>query len=521
MSALGPAIACPPGSSNGPPTRTGPRRISAACLKAIASGLVNGASSFLAKVLVVGFYLSFLLIEDRHFPMRVEAGFAPEQAGRMLGIAGSINRAIASYLRAKVLSSLVTVLPVMAILWAFGVPFPGMCGALAFVGNFIPFVGSLVAFVLPVLLAFLELEPISRPLAVLVLLVLVQVVTGLPHGWRAPGKSVGSNPGVHTMAKTRRTFTPEFKAEAVKLVTEQGRSFVEAAHDLDIGESTLRSWRQAIVTGGAQAFPGRGQPARPRGGTAPPPGRGQAADDGARHPEKSDGLLRQGVVMRYDFVEAHRGRWPVRLMCRVLRVSPGGYYDWRGRPASAQDAATRGPGRRDQGRPRRGEGPLRQPADPRRAGRPGQPCCVNTVARLMRRARDRRQDEAEVPLHDRLEPRPPGGRERLDRQFEPAAADRVWAADITYIATRRGLAVPGGRRGPLLAADRRLVDGPSGSTAGWSSMPWRWPSPASSARRGAGGALGPGQPVRQRALPAAPGRPWDRLQHEPAGELLG
>jgi hypothetical protein len=29
--------------------------------------------------------------------------------------------------------------------------------------------------------------------------------------------------------------------------------------------------------------------------------------------------------MRYGFIEAHRGRWPVRLMCRVLAVSPGGY----------------------------------------------------------------------------------------------------------------------------------------------------------------------------------------------------
>jgi transposase len=62
------------------------------------------------------------------------------------------------------------------------------------------------------------------------------------------------------MAKTRRTFTPEFKAEAVRLVTEQGRSFVEAAHDLGIGESTLRNWRQAIAAGGEHAFPGRGNP---------------------------------------------------------------------------------------------------------------------------------------------------------------------------------------------------------------------------------------------------------------------
>jgi transposase-like protein len=59
------------------------------------------------------------------------------------------------------------------------------------------------------------------------------------------------------MPKTRRTFTTEFKNEAV---TEQGHSFDEVARDLDIGQSTLRSWRQAIATGGVQAFPGRGNP---------------------------------------------------------------------------------------------------------------------------------------------------------------------------------------------------------------------------------------------------------------------
>jgi predicted PurR-regulated permease PerM len=70
----------------------------------------------------------------------------------------------------------VTALPVVAILWGFGVSFPGMWGVLAFVGNFIPYVGSLVALVFPVLLAILELEP-WQALLVLVLLVLVQFVT--------------------------------------------------------------------------------------------------------------------------------------------------------------------------------------------------------------------------------------------------------------------------------------------------------------------------------------------------------
>ena len=62
------------------------------------------------------------------------------------------------------------------------------------------------------------------------------------------------------MAKSRRTFTPEFKAEAVQLVTEQGKSIAEVARDLDLSESLLRSWKTALAAGGAQAFPGRGNP---------------------------------------------------------------------------------------------------------------------------------------------------------------------------------------------------------------------------------------------------------------------
>lgn len=42
----------------------------------------------------------------------------------------------------------------------------------------------------------------------------------------------------------RRNYTEEFKQEAVKLVTEQGYSFAEAARNLGVHVNLLRSWKQ-------------------------------------------------------------------------------------------------------------------------------------------------------------------------------------------------------------------------------------------------------------------------------------
>ena len=142
--------------------------------------------------------------------------------------------------------------------------------------------------------------------------------------------------------------------------------------------------------------------------------------------------------MRYGFVERHRGRWPVRTMCRVLRVSAGGYYDWRGRPAGCRAR------RREalvvaikaihvEVKARYGSPRIHAELAAR-----GMPCCVNTVAKLMRRhgiaAKTKRKFRCTTDSnHGR-----PVAENVLDRRFGPAAPDRAWAADITYIATREG-----------------------------------------------------------------------------------
>jgi len=54
------------------------------------------------------------------------------------------------------------------------------------------------------------------------------------------------------MAKRkRRAFTREFKAEAVRLVRESGKSVPTVARELDLTETALRSWvRQAEIDAG-------------------------------------------------------------------------------------------------------------------------------------------------------------------------------------------------------------------------------------------------------------------------------
>src|SRR2546423_63873 len=83
---------------------------------------------------------------------------------------------------------------------------------------------------------------------------------GLPHGWRAPRNERKLEPRSPPMAKTRRTFTPEFKAQAVRLLADQGKSLAEVARELDLGESLLRAWKQAPAKAGDRAFPGKGNP---------------------------------------------------------------------------------------------------------------------------------------------------------------------------------------------------------------------------------------------------------------------
>ncbi|MBY4594365.1 IS3 family transposase [Ottowia caeni] len=235
----------------------------------------------------------------------------------------------------------------------------------------------------------------------------------------------------------RRTFSREFKLEAVRLVTERGVAVAQAAKDLDVHENVLRKWVRELREEPQEAFPGNGKQ------------KAQDAEIARLRKEvaklkmerdilkKGRGLLREGVDVKFGFVAKHRGAWPVNLMCEALGVSRGGFYAWLTRPRSQRSLSDEVLGAqvhqsfvrsdRTYGARRVWHDVLEQ----------GQACGLHRIERLMReqalRARPRRRGL----------PKDRGTRGAvadnvLDRQFRADGPNQKWVADFTYIWTAEG-----------------------------------------------------------------------------------
>lgn len=55
----------------------------------------------------------------------------------------------------------------------------------------------------------------------------------------------------------RRSYTPEYKYEAVRLITEEGRSIAEVSRNLGINATMLGRWKREAEE--EDAFPGKGR----------------------------------------------------------------------------------------------------------------------------------------------------------------------------------------------------------------------------------------------------------------------
>ncbi|MEP6732699.1 MAG: IS3 family transposase, partial [bacterium] len=162
---------------------------------------------------------------------------------------------------------------------------------------------------------------------------------------------------------------------------------------------------------------------------------------GAGVRKKSGGVLRERVALKYAVIFRHRGEFEVRLMWRVLDVSPADYYASRKRPPSwhalidevlmAHVRIAHADSGETYGAPR----------VQRELRAEGLPVSTKRVARLMRedglaarRPTGRRVSTTDSTHADPIAPN------LVARQFDVTgvAINRVWVSDMTYVPTREG-----------------------------------------------------------------------------------
>jgi len=59
---------------------------------------------------------------------------------------------------------------------------------------------------------------------------------------------------------SRKTYTREFKLQAVQLMTDQKLSIAEVSRRLGVSQNCLRNWKKAALLDPTNAFPGHGNP---------------------------------------------------------------------------------------------------------------------------------------------------------------------------------------------------------------------------------------------------------------------
>jgi predicted PurR-regulated permease PerM len=151
-------------------------------------GLLAGMSNLLSNGLLILITVAFILLESGAFPakMRAIVGTDSPAISRTVKILADQRR----YMVIKSWISLATGIPVAIGLALMGVDYPVLWGVLAFLLNFIPNIGSLIAAIPPVMLALVQ-NGFPVALGVVLLFLAVNFVIGYLVEPPAMGKGLG------------------------------------------------------------------------------------------------------------------------------------------------------------------------------------------------------------------------------------------------------------------------------------------------------------------------------------------
>ncbi len=137
------------------------------------------AGSLIGSAIVVGLYVTFLLIEQGSLAAKIDnVSTDPRHAALLRQIIANINARVGSYLALKAVLGATQGLISFFILWFLGVEFAAFWGVVIAMLNFVPYIGSMLSVALPVLLAIVQFGDFNSVLVVLVSLSILQFFIG-------------------------------------------------------------------------------------------------------------------------------------------------------------------------------------------------------------------------------------------------------------------------------------------------------------------------------------------------------
>jgi len=162
-------------------------------------------AGFAGNLLLILIFLVFMLLGKPYFKYKVARAFPSDKAIQFTEITTDISHQIGKYLSIKVAISSVTGLLVWLVLSLLHVKFALTWGALAFLLNFIPSIGSIIASIPPILLAVVQFYPTATtpnpswmlvPILTAVALLTIQMIMGNVIEPKIMGENLNLSPVV-------------------------------------------------------------------------------------------------------------------------------------------------------------------------------------------------------------------------------------------------------------------------------------------------------------------------------------
>jgi AI-2 transport protein TqsA len=150
--------------------------------------------SFISNLFLVLIFLIFIMSGRGKTKKKINKSLDQARASRIIHVIKNIDNQIQRYLVIKTIVSLFTGIFVTVVLLFFKVDFAVVFGFLAFLLNYIPNIGSIIATALPVVIAFFQFDSTWTAFWIMIFLILIQMVMANVVEPKLMGHGLGLSP---------------------------------------------------------------------------------------------------------------------------------------------------------------------------------------------------------------------------------------------------------------------------------------------------------------------------------------